>query len=262
MLVNNDKRRIKLDTLIAMTLIMCVFLLGFYNLDNNCNWGDDFAAYINDGIAIAEGRWDEQIRINLLQREGPDADIDNKVHVHAFGFPLVHALTYSLVGFDRVNFNNLWMYKLPSLIAFALMAGVFYLFLRRRLSCYGSIFGVAFLCFPISFYTDIRNLYNDVIYLALSTGCFYMAEVFFEKKSKEQLTCGILLALLMWAAYSTRLNGATILAAVLLGQIVSNTKKKTALKLSELLPWCVFLLLYFIFNILIFPKPTSTSSLI
>ena len=120
------------DRLIALALCIVIFLLGYINLDNNCNWGDDYAAYMADGIAMAEGRYDEQIRLNVILRSGRLVDKQSE-HVHVFGYPLLLAAVNHISGFDTREFSNLFLYKLPSLISFSVMAGVYYLFLRKRL---------------------------------------------------------------------------------------------------------------------------------
>lgn len=88
------------DRIAALAISVIILLLGIFNLDNNCNWGDDYAAYLSDGIAIAEGRYDEQILINSVLRDGR---LENPIkHVHSFGMPLIHALVYSLFGFGYI----------------------------------------------------------------------------------------------------------------------------------------------------------------
>ena len=87
----------------AVFLSIIVFLSGLCNLDNNCNWGDDFAAYMTDGIAIAEGEYAEQIHTNAFLRYGSSEE--DAVHVHSFGMPLIHSLVYLLCGFDRSGFR-------------------------------------------------------------------------------------------------------------------------------------------------------------
>ena len=48
------------DRFLMLAAAAIVFLAVLSTLDNDCDWGDDFAAYINQGIAIAEGHFDEQ----------------------------------------------------------------------------------------------------------------------------------------------------------------------------------------------------------
>lgn len=43
------------DRIIALLLCLAVLFAAASGLDYDCSWGDDYAAYINDGIAIAGG---------------------------------------------------------------------------------------------------------------------------------------------------------------------------------------------------------------
>ena len=57
---------IRLDYIVVVLLILLVGTLGIFHLDNTCYWGDDFAAYISEGIAIADGTLDQQTTLNAL----------------------------------------------------------------------------------------------------------------------------------------------------------------------------------------------------
>ena len=250
-----------LDAFLALALCAAIFFLGFINLDNNCDWGDDFAAYLSDGIAISEGRYKEQTVLNLMLREAQTPEEAGRDgHVHAFGFPLFHALIYSFAGFDRIGFENLWLYKLPSLIFFAAMAGTYYLFLRHRLGRLISLFSTLMLCSAPVIYGSIRNLHNDVLYMALSLISLYLAELIVEQKGKGKLFTALLLGLSLWLSFSVRLNGITVLITVLLYHVVQLLKGKKRPDTGDILPYLSFALLSLLFNILLFPKPTSTSS--
>jgi hypothetical protein len=261
---SSERRRRAPDIIAAVLIALCIFLLGFFNLDNNCNWGDDFAAYMSDGIALAQGRYGEQIRINKILRDSVATDSAGiSVHVHAWGFPLLEAAVYKLAGFDTVNFDNLYLYKLPSLFFFSIMAGVCYLFFRRRMSVLPSLILVTVLCCSLEFMDAIRNLYNDVVFMALSLISFYCAECCLDcRKSRSKILLSVLLGILLWFSYSVRLNGITIILTVLLQHIIALVREKRRPEPSDFVPYGVFLLLVIIFNVIVFPQPTSTSSLI
>ena len=245
---------------IALALCLAIFLLGYINLDNNCNWGDDFAAYMTDGIAIAEGRYEEQTKLNVILRSGRLVGEETQ-HVHVFGYPLLHALVYSFAGLDTVGFSNLYLYKLPSLIALSLMAGVYFLFLRKRLGRTLSVFMVLALCADMTLHYEIRNLCSDILFLALSMCSFYVMELYLEKPfGKGRLALGVFLGALLWYTYSVRLNGIVSAVCVLLAQLIWIVKGKKGLRFTELIPLGTFLLLFALFNLIIFPQPTYTSS--
>lgn len=257
---NNIHRNKRIDHYIAVALCLAILLLGLMNLDNNCNWGDDYAAYMADGIAMAEGRYDEQIKLNVVLRSGRLVDTQSE-HVHVFGYPLLLALVNAFAGFDTETFSNLYLYKLPSLIAFSLMAGVYYLFLRKRLGTAVSILMTLALCGDVSLHYEIRNLGTDIAFLAFSTISFYVMEVYLDKPyGSSRFIWGVLLGFVLWYTYSVRLNGIVAAVCVFLAQAIWIYKNRKQCKLSETLPLVTFLLLFILFNLIVFPTPTSTSS--
>ena len=248
------------DIAIAFFLCALFFLLGLATLDNNCNWGDDFAAYMSDGIAMAQGRYQEQLELNVTLRSGKLLGEENE-HVHAWGFPLVHALVYRLAGFDTRDFSGLWLYKLPSLAAFSLMAGICYLFLRRRLGPGISVFLCLALCAHTEFFYAIRNLYNDVFFMALSLCSFYLVEKYLEQEDKKRrILWGLVLGVVLWYSCSVRLNGIVTVVCVLLAQLVWLIRDRKKPSLPDFFPVGVFAALYLAVNRLFMPIPTSTSS--
>lgn len=154
----------KTDYLLFALIVDAVLFLSIFSLTPTCSWGDDFAAYISEGIAIAEGKFDEQVQLNVLMHPSklPDEALNGSL-VYVWGYPLLLALVYKLVGFDRVGFSSIIYYKLPSAIALALTAGVLFLFLRRRFGKPLS-FMLAFLfCTCSEFFSGINSLYSDVV---------------------------------------------------------------------------------------------------
>lgn len=258
------------DILLALILCAAIFVLGAINLDNNCDWGDDYAAYMTDGIAMAQGRYDEQIKLNVILRSGRLLDKQSE-HVHAWAYPMLHAVTFRLFGFDRTNFSNLWLYKLPSLIALCAMAGVYYLLLRRRLGKAVAFLLSLLLCCDIQMHYAIRNLGNDIVFMALCLVSFYIFELFTDTKNKKkQYASGILLGVVLWYCYSVRLNGIVCALCIFIPLFISFimsgkdacvlTGKAGLSRFAWLIPPATFLIFFFFFNLGLFPWPTSTSS--
>ena len=68
----SNRKAIKVNTdvrtryfLAAAFLVLLIFILTFLSVDNSCYWGDDYAAYLSQGIAMAEGRLEEQAKLNI-----------------------------------------------------------------------------------------------------------------------------------------------------------------------------------------------------
>lgn len=122
------------DFWIAVLLILVTLGVCLLSIDAGHSWGDDNAAYINEAIAIAEGRLEEQTRLNLFMHPGELSFLqgDENSLTYVWGFPLLLVPIYRLFGFDRVTYSSLIYYKLPGVVFTALLAGVLYVFYRRR----------------------------------------------------------------------------------------------------------------------------------
>ncbi len=259
------------DWVLFALVVISILTINLFSLDNNCYWGDDSSAYISEGIAIAEGRLDEQARLNAIMHptQLPDEALCGSL-VYAWGFPLLLALVYSFVGFDRVAFSTVIYYKLPAALALALMAGVLYLFLRRRMGRALS-FTLAFLfcaCYEIR--VAANSLYSDVVFLFFAVLSLYLAEVFLDKHAqctavKLPLIYGVLLGAVLWFTYETRLNGISILFACVLATVFYYIKRRRELDVKRalllLVPYICFLLLKLISEAILAPATANTSDL-
>lgn len=61
----------------------------------------------------------------------PEEATDGKL-VYVWGYPLMLAGVYKIVGFDRVNYSSIIWYKIPLLLSLAFTGGALTLFFRRR----------------------------------------------------------------------------------------------------------------------------------
>ena len=173
----------KKDCYIFISLVTVILLLSLISLDNTCYWGDDWAGYISEGISSAEGRLHEQAKLNVIMHpsELPDKALNGSL-VYVWGYPLLMALVYKLVGFDRVGFTSIIHYEIPSAIALALLAGIMYLFLRRR-SGKALSFLLSFLfCACYEFKVFINTLYSDMIFLFFAMLSLLLVEVFLDER--------------------------------------------------------------------------------
>ncbi|MBQ8217278.1 MAG: hypothetical protein IJZ91_04870 [Oscillospiraceae bacterium] len=262
-----------IDLLAILFLTVCIGFLAFGHLNNSCQWGDDFAAYINQGIAIAEGTFDEQIRLNYLMHPSfmPDEAVDGEL-VYVWGYSLLHTLIYKLVGFDRVNFSSIVYYKLPTVIALTLMAGLMYLFLRRRFGVKLSLFTAIMFCTYSGFYTFIDAVISDFVFLFFALLSFYICELFLTAAGRRKTILALIWGITLWFMYEVRLNGIAVLLICALAhiiRIVSQIRKCGSLAsflhenkkelIIQLLPYIIFFALR-LFSEAIFAPATSNSS--
>lgn len=262
----------KKDCYIFISLVTVILLLSLISLDNTCYWGDDWAGYIAEGISIAEGRLNEQTKLNVIMHpsELPDEALNGSL-VYVWGYPLLMALVYKLVGFDRVGFTSIIYYKIPSAIALALLAGIMYLFLRRR-SGKAISFLLSFLfCACYEFRVFINTLYSDMIFLFFAMLSLLLVEVFLDEQQRvRQYVIGFALGVALWFTYEVRLNGISILFACIVACLVfliqNRRKHPSSFTQSHklpvfLFPFAIFILLKLISEGILAPATGNTSDL-
>lgn len=266
MVTLTDKRYSRFDLDCAVFLMFMTWLLAKFHLTNVCYWGDDFAAYISEGIAIANGTLDKQLELNSLMHPSylPE-HLRSGSYAYVWGYPLLLSLVYRFIGFDRVGFTSVVYYKLPSVYCLALLAGVLFLYYRRYLSRKISFVLTAFFAWYEGFYEFIDTLYSDIVFLAFFMLSLLLIECFVdEKKAKKRVFPGIFAGLSMWYTYEIRLNGiAVLLAAVIcqLANVFPRRKELTVRKvLEELLPYFVFGISVFVASF-IMPTPPKDSGI-
>ena len=268
--IRGDKRKgLIIDLLAILILTVCIGFLAFGHLNNSCQWGDDFAAYINQGIAIAEGTFDEQIRLNYMMHPSfmPDEAVDGEL-VYVWGYSLLHAIIYKLVGFDRVDFSSIVYYKLPTVIALTLIAGLMYLFLRRRFGVKLSLFTAIMFCTYSGFYTFIDAVISDFVFLFFALLSFYLCELFLTAAGRRKTILALIWGITLWFMYEVRLNGIAVLLICALAhiiRIVSQIRKCGSLAsflhenkkelIIQLLPYIIFFALRLFSEAIFAPPP-------
>lgn len=254
------------DRALAFFVALIVFLTVLSTLDNDCMWGDDFAAYISEGIAIAEGRFGQQVAMNSFMHPSPlpKEAVGNDL-VYVWGYPLILAMVYKLVGFDTVGFQSVIFYKLPSLVALSLMAALMYRFFRLRFKKVTAFILSILLCLHTCYVAAVSSIYADIVFLLLSWLCFYLVErlVGADPGAPRSITA-FLLGICMWACCSVRLNGSSVIAVAALIQLIHLIKNRRKLDPAavglHLLPYGILILLSLIFNYLILLPATSNMS--
>ena len=261
------------DCVIAVVLAVSVFLVSFFYMDGNCKWGDDFAAYLSEGIAIAENRFEEQTHVNYILHNGllpQDASSENRL-VYVWGYPLILSLVYRIVGFDRISYCSVFYYKLPSLICLALLAAVVYLFMARRLNRPLALILSVMLCVNTEFLLFVEYLiYSDIVFLCSVMVTLLLGDFFFDSiraghSHKRVCAWGIALGISLWATYEIRLNGVLICGVIAAAHLLLWIKNREVFRrqpiLIRFLPYLLFFLLKLISEALLAPATSNTADL-
>lgn len=258
------------DWLIAAAVALIVLALCSGCLTRGIpDWGDDNAAYISEGIAIANGEFAQQAQRNLALHPTPFPDeVAAEGMVYVWGFPLLLAPVYLLAGYDTENFSSAIYFKLPSLLCLALLGGVMYLFYRRRFSQRLSALLALLLCLWGDFFFTVDRLYGDVCFLFFAMLALLLVDVLLDSARGAgaargpSLPAGIALGAALWLACETRLNGFTICIACLCAQLFHLLKERprsAGVLIRHLLPYLVFFALRIASERLLLPATSNMS---
>lgn len=253
------------DKITVIILAAVFFACAIFSITDGCYWGDDYAAYISEGIAIAEGRLDTQAALNAKMHPSPLPDeAVGRPLVYVWGYPLVLALVYRLVGFDRITYTSVFFYKLPTVISFALVSAVLFLFLRRRFGYFLSLLLTVVFCSCAEFYNFINTLYGDMYFMLFALLALYLVELYIENSENgRHEKIGVILGIVLWYMYEIRLNGLAILLACLAAHLIylvkSGNLTKPEILLRETVPYIVFFAFKSLSELLI-ASPTPNTS--
>jgi len=256
--VTYDRR----DWLIAALLSLFILILATCSVTTGVtDWGDDFAAYINEGMAIAEGRFEEQTALNYEQHPSTHVKEATEDHlVYVWGYPLAQAVVYRIFGFNRDNYSTVIWYKAPLVLSLSLLAGVLYLLFRRRFNWTIAAFLALLFCVSGDLFKVINRLYSDLSFLFISSLVLLLRECYAE--NLFNLLLGVGYGIALWLTHETRLNGMTICAVAALGHAFRQGKG-LASKINlirTLFPYLVFALLCLVSEHLWLAPATSNIS--
>lgn len=243
-------------------LVLLIFTLAILSIDGSCYWGDDFAAYISQGIAMSEGRLDEQAALNLVMHPSPlpTEALEGGELTYVWAYPLILSGIYRLVGFDRVNFGTVFFYKLPSVVSLALLAGVLFYFYRRRFGFRLSFLLALLFCCCTEMFDFLNTIYSDLVFLLPAMLSLLLCEIYIEKKRP---IIAVFFGICLWFMYEVRLNGISIVLCCAIAQLVELIRfrqdKNRSDFLKALLPYAVFFVLVF-FSQAFFAKATPNTS--
>ncbi len=234
----------------SLTVILLSLLLAFSLLTLDHEWGDDWASYLMQAVAITRGETGEFIERNTFtMREstrfiGPDA--------YPWGYPaLLAPFTLACGPLD------VFCLKFVNLVFFALFLWVFYALLARRLPPLDAAlllavfaFSPLLLKFQDILISDIAFLFFSTLGLLLIDGVAQIANLRYKN---------ILLGLALFFAFFVRTNGILLLPTLFLAQAFSWLQARPRLSpdwkrtLSiGLIPYLVFGLLA-LANLALFP---------
>jgi hypothetical protein len=225
--------------LLPLAIIFLSTLLAFSLLTKDHEWGDDWASYLMQSIAITRGETHEFIQRNTFtMREsthfiGPDA--------YPWGFPTLLA-PFTLPAGPL----NIFCLKFINLIFFAFFLWVFYALAARRLPPRESALLLAVFAFSPLLLQFNDQLTSDIAFLFFST----FGILLIEKRIGNSLYKNIILGIVLFFAFFVRTNGILLLPTLFLTQIFTwlQTRPRPVLDRKRILT--IWLIPYYVFGLL------------
>ena len=221
---------------LPLALILLSTLLAFFLLTKDHDWGDDWASYLMQSIAITKGETQEFIQRNTFtMREsthfiGPDA--------YPWGFPTLLA-PFTLACGPL----NVFCLKFINLIFFALFLWVFYALLARRLPPLESALLLAVFAFSPLLLKFEDILLSDIAFLFFSTlGLLLIVE--------RNTISPYLLGIVFFFAFFVRTNGILLVPTLFLAQAFTYLQMHPRPVLDWKRVLTVGLIPYFVFGLL------------
>ena len=268
----------KKDLLVALCLFLFVVMIAACRLTAGYSvWDDDPSAYMNEGIAISEGRFWEQAEINYYYHPSQlPKEVKNNQLIYVWGYPLLLAIVNRFVEFDRVLYGSLIFYKIPNVICTGLLAGSAFLFFRRRFSAFFAVTLSLLLSLNDEFVKWVNVTAPDLWLLQTGLTAFLLLECYMdiltredslEKGRKNRCIKPLIIAFLfgaaLWYAHELRLNGSTIALTCVMGQLVCLFRNPVARgrekAIWHFLPYIVFSLLTWITERILAPATGNVS---
>lgn len=234
--------------LLILTLIVLVSgAISFSLLTRGQTWLDDFAGYLMQAKSILGGTMADFVRQNsftVSQSSYPPGPA-----AYAWGFPLLLALVYAVLGM------NVLAFQLLNTLFYALFLIVFFALARTRLTEAESLMLTSVLAVSPALLQIHNQIISDIPFLFFSTAAIFLIDRFFRQKATLRLSLAI--GATIFAANFMRTNGVVLFIPLLVAQAILLWPQRQNIadlvERSTSIPYLAFGVL-FVTQALIFPN--------
>lgn len=215
--------------------LVIISFLGFLCMDNGHNWADDFAMYLSQCQALQNGSMKSLFEANRLSMDNSYGNVGP--YLYPNGFPILLVPVYVLFG---VNF---WAFKIYCWLFF--IAGLIVLFFILKQEEFENKYALTISLLVGFNYHYIR--FSDYILSDFPYFFFSLLSLFFIlKKYYQSLIQALSLGSLIFFSYHIRDIGILLFVCLIFKQFEAIKNKKTSFGWLTILPYFVFLVLWFI----------------
>lgn len=184
-------------------------------LYNGHNWGGDFSQYIAQAIALVDNKVALQVANNTYIVENSPLRNGLGPHITPWGTSLLLAFIYKIFGFNLIAF------KILIVAIYGIFVFVFYRFCERFLEWRFCVIATMLFALNAMFLNFCNNIISDIPFLLFSfLGIVFLARLFDSASYGGIMRYALLGGIFMLFAYLTRTNGAVILVAFFIMQIM------------------------------------------
>lgn len=218
-------------------IMLIAFLLGFLCIDNGHNWSDDFALYIEQCQALLNGDTITLLEKNRFAMDNSYAHVGP--YLYPTGFPLLLLPVYAIFGL------NFWILKMYCWLFFvAALPLIYWIFKQENFLPKQALLATALVGFNYHFIRFADNILSDLPFFFFSCWSVFLIQ----KQVYKNVFGAIFLGLILFFTYSIRDIGIMLLPCLFLYQFQSAKKEKNGLDIKFLLPYFVFILIWFAIN--------------
>ncbi|WP_340817895.1 glycosyltransferase family 39 protein [Methanolobus sp. WCC4] len=201
-------------SVILVTLITsAIYSISFLN---GHNWGGDFAHYILQAKALVDGNVNEVIQLCIYRSE--NSSIIFAPTLVAWGYPLLLAVVYYLVGF------NILAFKMVTSLFFFMSFFIVYLLFREKVKDGHVLFLVMLVAFNPYFFEFKENVLTEFVFFFFGLLTIYIIQhVIIEKKLLLQKYVDyVILLVFLFFSYNIRAQGVLLLPTLALCYCIAN----------------------------------------
>jgi hypothetical protein len=228
--------------ILLFLIIISVFTINLLSFERGHNWGDDFAAYIDQAKSLVERSYQELFSANKFRFDN-STQRDTGPIFYPWGFPLLLSPVYYIFGLDiyimKVYVN---LFFLTSLII------IFFLF-KDSLSNVENLLLISIIGFSKWFFEFKEGILSDVPYMFFSLLSLLLIKKIIIKREIliNKYISYLLIGLSISISFNIRSNGFLLLPALVFTQFVegrhsSKKIKDIILDRFNIIPYIVFLL--------------------
>lgn len=205
-------------------VILTVALIYLSSFKNGHDWGGDFAGYIGQAKALAEGKIDEFIAVNKYRFEKSTVWIYPVLT--PWGFPLLLSPVYYLFGLD-IHIMKVYvsLFLLPTLI-------LLFLIFREKLNYFQNLMLVAIVGFNPWLFSLKESVLSDIPYLFFAVFSLFLIQQFviYKKFWLNRYVSYVLIGCIVFFSSLIRPFGFLLLLTMLVTQYVDSRLRSESLK--------------------------------